>query len=174
MNHTFYLKNGTYTSKPPVNVSPSKAKRKTNTPSQESLQETPPIVTDLVDEYVAKGKVTHAKPTTSETESLKEITPPTISPTTPLRPEDQSNAIYRIQLIAVNYHNPNHPRYKAVKDLGKLQTELVPDIGVTRVLLGDFSSKAAADTILAQARVGEFAGAFIVEYEGGKRNRIFY
>ena len=69
----------------------------------------------------------------------------------------------------MNYHNENHPRYRHVKNIARMETEAVPDKKVTRVLLANFHSKQEAKTILEQAKQYGFADAFLVKYRDGKR-----
>ncbi len=76
---------------------------------------------------------------------------------------------YKIQLIAVTHHNPNHPRYKKVRKLGDLQTEDVPGKKLVRVLMGDFFSREEAEEVLQKIREGGFPDAYIVKYRDGKR-----
>jgi len=76
---------------------------------------------------------------------------------------------YKVQLIAVNYHNENHPRYRHVKNIARMETEAVPEKNVTRVLLANFQSKQEAQNMLEQATQYGFADAFLVEYRDGQR-----
>ncbi len=76
---------------------------------------------------------------------------------------------YKVQLIAVNYHNENHPRYRHVKNIARMETESVPEKKVTRVLLANFLSKQEATAILEQAKQYGFADAFLVKYRDGQR-----
>ncbi len=76
---------------------------------------------------------------------------------------------YKVQLIAVNYHNENHPRYRHVKNIARMETESVPEKKVTRVLLANFPSKQEAQAMLEQAKQYGFADAFLVKYRDGQR-----
>ncbi len=76
---------------------------------------------------------------------------------------------YKVQLIAVNYHNENHPRYRHVKNIARMETETVPEKKVTRVLLANFISKQEAQGMLEQAKQYGFADAFLVKYRDGQR-----
>ena len=76
---------------------------------------------------------------------------------------------YKVQLIAVNYHNENHPRYRHVKNIARMETEAVPEKKVTRVLLANFPSKQEAKNILEQAKQYGFEDAFLVKYRDGQR-----
>lgn len=76
---------------------------------------------------------------------------------------------YKVQLIAVNYHNENHPRYRHVKNIARMETEAVPEKKVSRVLLANFPSKQEAKAILEQAKQYGFPDAFLVKYRDGQR-----
>ncbi len=76
---------------------------------------------------------------------------------------------YKVQLIAVTRHNPNHPRYKYVRNFGDLQTEQVPGKKLVRVLMGDYFSVEDAEDALRQIQEGGFPDAYIVKYRDGKR-----
>jgi len=76
---------------------------------------------------------------------------------------------YKVQVVAVNYHDINHPRYNQVKHIGRIETERLPKIGVTRVLIGDLTDKQAAEKIKQQAIQYGFADAFVVKYTDGQR-----
>lgn len=76
---------------------------------------------------------------------------------------------YKVQVIAVNYHNENHPRYNMIKKIGKMESERVKELGVTRVLLGGIENKAAAEKIKQQVIDYGFLDAFVVKYKDGKR-----
>lgn len=76
---------------------------------------------------------------------------------------------YKVQVVAVNYHDINHPRYNQIKNIGTIVTERVPKIGVTRVLIAGLANKKAAEKIKAQAIQYGFADAFVVKYKDGQR-----
>ncbi len=76
---------------------------------------------------------------------------------------------YKVQVVAVNYHDINHPRYNQVKHIGQIVTEKVPKIGVTRVLIADLKNKKAAEKIKQQVVQYGFADAFVVKYKDGQR-----
>jgi len=79
---------------------------------------------------------------------------------------------YKVQLITVEYHNPNNRRYDGVRNLGlDLKTEYIEGKGWTRVLLGSFASKAEAEAVLDNARSNGFARAFVVKYQDGQRKK---
>ncbi len=76
---------------------------------------------------------------------------------------------YKIQLAAVSTFKPNSSVFKKVKNAGRLDTELIVDRGLTRVLLADFFSKNEASSALQTARSSGFPKAYIVRYEDGVR-----
>ena len=79
---------------------------------------------------------------------------------------------YKVQLIAVEYHNPNNRRYDGIKNLGlSLNTEPIEGKDWVRVLLGSFKSEAEAKSVLENARKSGFDRAFLVEYQDGQRKR---
>jgi len=81
-----------------------------------------------------------------------------------------SGTYYKIQLIAVVRYNPNHSRYKPVKNRGRLDTEFIVKKKLTRVLLAEYDSLAEAKKNLAEVqKFKNFERAFIVKYEDGER-----
>jgi len=76
---------------------------------------------------------------------------------------------FKVQLIAVSNFDPNHRRYRDVKDLGRLDTEFIIDRGLTRVLMGDYMSKEEAFDMLNAVQQNGFSGAFVVRYMDGER-----
>lgn len=86
----------------------------------------------------------------------------------------KSGTYYKIQLIALskNLENLDHPRFKAAKELGRLDREYIMDNKLCRVLLADYSSVEEASKDLVKVRkMRDFGGAFIVEYKDGERMR---
>ncbi len=78
---------------------------------------------------------------------------------------------YKVQLIAVNFHNENHPRYEKVKRIGTLETEELKGKGVIRVLLANYSTREEAEEVRKKVKEYGFLDAFLVEYKSGKRIR---
>lgn len=77
---------------------------------------------------------------------------------------------YKVQLIVVEYHNPDNRRYDGIKNLGfKLDTEYIEGKGWTRVLLGTFRTEAEAAASVSTARTSGFKSAYIVKYQDGQR-----
>jgi len=80
-----------------------------------------------------------------------------------------SGVAYKVQVVAVNYHDINHPRYNKVRNIGRIETEKIPERGITRVLITDLMDKQTAETIKTQVIQYGFADAFVVKYQNGKR-----
>lgn len=79
---------------------------------------------------------------------------------------------YKVQLIAVEYHNPNNRRYDGIKNLGlNMNTEYIEGKGWTRVMLGSFKTESEAKSILENAQRNGFKRAFLVQYVDGQRNK---
>ena len=79
--------------------------------------------------------------------------------------------VYKIQLLAGTNIDFGQPRYRTVKEMGRLDTELIVSRGISRVLLSNFYAYEDAKTLLPKVRSAakEFAGAYIVKYEDGVR-----
>ncbi len=80
-----------------------------------------------------------------------------------------SGVYYKVQLMAIKKFDPSSSRFKAVVNLGELDTEYLYDKGLTRVLLSHFISLDDAKDVRDYARKNGFKGAFIVKYEDGER-----
>lgn len=92
------------------------------------------------------------------------------SATISIAPSTNSSGIhYKIQLIAVNSYNANHPRYNKIKNINRIETERLATKKVTRVLLADFSTRTEAEQIKNEVRGYGFTDAFVVKYKDGKR-----
>mgnify|MGYP002624259533 CR=1 FL=1 len=76
---------------------------------------------------------------------------------------------YKIQLIAVKTFNEDHDRYKAVKKMGRLDTEFIVEKKLTRVLLADYGTLEEAKDALADVKNSGFSGAYIIQYKDGER-----
>jgi hypothetical protein len=88
----------------------------------------------------------------------------------------QSGTYYKIQLIAVSRHleNLDHPRFREVARMGRLDKEYIMDNKLCRVLLGDYETLEAAQQDIAKVRLlRDFGGAFAVEYKDGERIRTW-
>lgn len=82
-----------------------------------------------------------------------------------------SGIYYRIQLEATDDPDLSASRYAGMSELGKLETEQLSSIGLTRVLVGIMTQESEALAALRQARQAGFQEAYIVRYEDGVRLR---
>jgi len=77
---------------------------------------------------------------------------------------------YKVQLIAVTRHDPSSARYNSVRGMARMDTELIEDKNITRVLLADYFSYSDAKKALSKVRQKKsFARAFLVKYVDGER-----
>ncbi len=77
---------------------------------------------------------------------------------------------YKIQLIAVRKYNPNHKRYREVKEMARLESEYIPFRDLERVMMGDYFSLSIAKRKLESVRsMTDFTDAYIVRYKNGRR-----
>lgn len=76
---------------------------------------------------------------------------------------------FKIQLIALGKFNPQSSKFRSIRNMGRLDTELILDKGLTRVLLADFFSMQDAFDALSQVKSAGFDRAFVVKYENGER-----
>ena len=90
------------------------------------------------------------------------------------RPSDSDHrntgTYYKVQLAAVSKFKPNSSVFRKVKNEGRLDTELIIDRGLTRVLLADFFSLVEAKEALKAAKRSGFPKAYLVKYEDGIRH----
>ena len=183
---------------PPTNVSPSDKPVKT-TPPPAPKKEVPDNQTKT---YVEKPDVVKTSEPVAVTKTKDDVpasntAPPTLVPaeTTPaevVNPEASVNGktatgsgventipspttgkpYYKIQIIALSNVNKNQSRFNLPKQMGELETELVPNKGLYRVLIADYNSPAEARNDLARIRkYRDFSDAFLVEYKNGQRIR---
>ncbi len=81
-----------------------------------------------------------------------------------------SGTYYKVQLIAVTRHDSSAARYNSVRGMGRMDTELIEEKNVTRVLLADYFSYDDAKEALSTVRQKQaFARAFLVKYKDGER-----
>ena len=77
---------------------------------------------------------------------------------------------YKVQLIAVVNYDPEHARYNPVRNLGRMDTEFIPKMKLTRVLLADYFDLKEAESVLEKViKHRAFITAYIVRYEDGVR-----
>jgi cell division septation protein DedD len=77
---------------------------------------------------------------------------------------------YKVQLSAVSKFDANNPVFKKVREIGRLDAELLVERNLTRVMLGDFFSLEDARSAQATAAANGFSGAYIIKYENGERH----
>jgi len=166
IKHDFFLNKASTQPAPPIARQPKKTKptRPTTTaPPPPKVVRTNTTTTTKVN----TPPIRKPRPTTSYNKPPVVSTPPARSVST--------GVYYKVQLIAINFYNPKHPRYKNVKHLAPIETEPVPNNSkVFRVLLTSFKSKQEARSMMQQARGFGFADAFMVKYRDGKRLGMVY
>jgi hypothetical protein len=76
----------------------------------------------------------------------------------------QQASVYRIHLEIQPDFNAQAPRYDVARSFGKITAEPLPEQGIVRVLLGDFTDSKTANDVAAALRVqGAFSQAFVVK-----------
>lgn len=78
---------------------------------------------------------------------------------------------YRIQLEATDKPDLTDARYSSMTNYGVLETETLPNMGLTRILVGVIQSQSEALNALSAAQNAGFDEAYIVRYEDGVRLR---
>lgn len=82
----------------------------------------------------------------------------------------QKGIYYKIQILATKDFSADEPRYRGVRDLGRIDTEYIVGKGLSRVLLADFFAFEDVERLLAQVQQNrEFKTAYIVKYQDGQR-----
>lgn len=84
-------------------------------------------------------------------------------------PEVRSGTYYKVQLIAVRDFGIDESRYANVRGLGRMETELIPEKNLIRVMIGGADSYEDAISIRSQARNQGFSSAYLVKYRDGNR-----
>lgn len=123
-------------------------------PVQETLPTPSTPAPDAADSYASKSKADDYKVVT---EAPRQV-----------------GTYYKIQLIAVsrNLEQLDHPRFREVAKMGRLDKEYILDNKLCRVLLGDYDTLEAARKDIEKVRLlRDFGGAFAVEYKDGERIR---
>ena len=80
-----------------------------------------------------------------------------------------SGIYYKVQLTVVINYNSNHSQFREVKNMGRLDTEFLPEKNWNRVLLADFFAIEEAHVAMVKAQKLGFFDAFLVKYRDGKR-----
>jgi hypothetical protein len=82
----------------------------------------------------------------------------------------QKGTYYKIQILATKDFSADEPRYRSVRDLGRMDAEYIVGKGLNRVLLADFFVYEDAERLLPQVQQNkEFKTAYIVKYQDGQR-----
>jgi tetratricopeptide (TPR) repeat protein len=82
----------------------------------------------------------------------------------------QKGISYKIQVLATKDFSIDEPRYRPIRDLGRLDTEYIIGKGLNRVLVADFFDYEEAVALLPQIQQNkEFKSAYIVKYQDGIR-----
>jgi len=134
-------------------TTPSTSRSSSNTkPKSNSISTATPIINNSEKAYTAKAKTPgEPYPYISKAKRLEGI-------------------YYKVQIISVVKFDINHKRYERVKGMGQFNTEYIPKMKLTRVLLGDYFDLEEAKRIQKEARKSRsFKDAYIVRYESGKR-----
>ncbi len=80
-----------------------------------------------------------------------------------------NQAVYRIPLEIQPDFEPESPRYSSLHTLGTLMARPLPEQGMQRIMLGDFSDMAKAEAAVQTLREsGAFPQAFVIQQEGMK------
>ena len=127
-------------------------------------------------------------PVVKKTRTVRDIYPPANTSTTSLPSFSDSSRtenayerrtkkarmpkgeFYKIQLIAVKKYNPNHKRYREVKEMARLESEYIPFRDLERIMMGDYFSLSIAKRKLEAVRsMTDFTDAYIVRYKNGRR-----
>jgi hypothetical protein len=112
---------------------------------------------------------------TSKTEAAKPTSPKKeVATTTKTSPSKAAplttGTYYKIQIIALKDVDMKHSRFKAVKNLRRIDKEYFADRKLYRVMLADYATLEEAQADLPNIRsMKDFGDAFIVEYKDGER-----
>ena len=153
-----YRKEGTLVGDKPATYTENNVSTYTNTYNEPSFGNTVPAIEVPLDKYAPKNNKSSASNNTTVGTSVVS--------------KAKKGTTYQVQLIAVEYHNPQNRRYDGIRNLGlSMNTEYIEGKGWTRVLLGAFKSVEEAKSVLQNARSSGFKRAFVVEYVDGQRER---
>ena len=96
-------------------------------------------------------------------------TPGPVTPPPPVTVDPQPEVAYRIQISAQARFDPAEGKYEAIRSLGDLRAEPIPNRNLQRITVGYYTDKAAARRALAQVQASGFPSAFAVRYDRGSR-----
>ncbi len=125
------------------------------------------------------GNETATKPATKPVTKPRPATRPTYKPPVKPKPKpelvktpppstrsDDEGVEFKIQIGA--FRNPDLDRYSSLSDLGFVDVEFAAN-DVKRIVLGTFSDKVGAESILNTVKTRGFRDAYIVQYVRGNR-----
>lgn len=145
-------------------------------PSAKTPVPTTPAPTEVTNKEKTNAPAPKPKTDTKSSTSTPNVEEYTYTPSAegenfPIRTDAPKldGVYYKVQLIALANFNKTNARYDGVRKLGRLDYEFIMDKGVTRVLLGDYLSKAEANDVASEVARQGFGGVFIVKYENGAR-----
>ena len=122
-----------------------------------------------------------AEPSYSSTTSYSAVGDYRIKSMSPMAPASMEGfpltvhdgTYYKVQVIAVETFNIDHPRYAPVRELATIETEYLEDLNWVRVLLGPIFDYQEAQALKEQAQqYTNFERAFVVKYIDGERITI--
>ena len=151
---------------PVVVAKPTATPTKTDT---KPVVEKPIVNAPKTDVLAAKGDAMAVGKGSSQGLPLYEIVGPNSEHLLTSAPK-QKGTYYKIQILATKEFSIEEPRYRSVRDLGRMDTEYIIGKGLSRVLLADFFMYEDAERLLPQVQQNkEFKTAYIVKYQDGER-----
>ena len=151
---------------PVVVAKPTATPTKTDT---KPVVEKPIVNAPKTDVLAAKGDAMAVGKGSSQGLPLYEIVGPNSEHLLTSAPK-QKGIYYKIQILATKEFSIEEPRYRSVRDLGRMDTEYIIGKGLSRVLLADFFMYEDAERLLPQVQQNkEFKTAYIVKYQDGER-----
>ena len=151
---------------PVVVAKPTATPTKTDT---KPVVEKPIVNVPKTDVLAAKGDAMAVGKGSSQGLPLYEIVGPNSEHLLTSAPK-QKGTYYKIQILATKEFSIEEPRYRSVRDLGRMDTEYIIGKGLSRVLLADFFVYEDAERLLPQVQQNkEFKTAYIVKYQDGER-----
>ncbi len=111
------------------------------------------------------GTITKTTPKSTAKENTVaervKITPTTLSTTTASPDGYSVKGRYFIQLAAVSTPSPDVTSYDKLSGLGSVYSDYLPKKGITRVLLGGYTSEVAAERVLKQVKAKGIKNAYV-------------
>jgi hypothetical protein len=81
---------------------------------------------------------------------------------------------FKIQIMATEKFNPEEARFQKLSGMGRVDTELLLEKKLNRVLVADFFNFEDAKKTLQEVKVQGFPTAFVVKYQDGERYGMVY